>query len=143
MVPLIRRAPLLLAVVVALAATASARADCVTPSGSVTSTPLTPDGSLRAFSGTISPFGAVQGILDIQPNPNGSFTGVFVMTTPNGLVYGTIAGQFTSPFTYAETITFTGGTGRYRHISGEADVLGAFNPDGTATDTVVGGSVCF
>jgi hypothetical protein len=144
---LIHRVALLLAVVAALGGTtAPARAD-VTPSGSVTSMPLIPtDPTLRVFSGTVSPFGAVQGVLQIHPDfTTGTFTGELVMVTRNGLVFGTIAGQFTNMAgtTYAETITFTGGTGRYRHISGEADVLGAFNLDGTATDTIVGGSIHF
>jgi hypothetical protein len=96
---------------------------------------------LRAFCGAIYPFGAVRGLLVIQPNPDGTFTGEFVMQARGGFVYGTIAGAFTSLSTYAETITFTGGTGRYAGISGTADVTGAFNADGTATDTVTGGSV--
>jgi hypothetical protein len=134
---------LLVAVVVTLGMTSTpAHADCVTPAGSVTSTPVSADGTQRIFSGVIYPFGAVKGALVIHPNVDGSFTGQFAMQAKGGVVYGTLAGYFTSPFTYVETITFTGGTGRYAGIYGEAEVMGAFNPDGTGTDSVTGGQVC-
>jgi hypothetical protein len=143
MTRLASRALLLLAVVVTPGTMSSpALGACVAPAGSVTSTPVSSDGTQRIFSGVIYPFGAVQGALVIHPNADGSFTGQFVMQARGGLVFGTIAGYFTSPATYVETITFAGGTGKYAGISGGADVTGAFNADGTATDTVTGGQVC-
>jgi hypothetical protein len=136
------RVSLLLAGLAALTlATSPALADSVTPSGTLNSIPLSADGTVRAFCGSVQPFGNVQGGLALFPNADGTFTGDFIMLARGEIVYGTIAGFFTSQTTYFETITFTGGTGRCRRISGQVQLSGTFHPDGTATDTVVGGTV--
>src|SRR5262245_18689304 len=115
--PMTRLTPcvlLLLAVVVTLGTASSpALGACVTPSGTLSSFPLSGDGTERVFTGTVSPFGAVVGALVIYPNADGTFTGQFAFRAKGGTVYGTIEGFFTSPTSYVETITFLGGTGKY------------------------------
>jgi hypothetical protein len=119
-----------------------ARADTrVTPAGSIESIPVSADGSVRAFGGNVTPFGPVVGGLDLHVNPDGSFTGEFALTSKAGAAYGTIQGRFISGNTYMETLTFTGGTGKYAGVSGYADVMGTLAGDGTAIDTVLGGAI--
>jgi hypothetical protein len=132
-----------------LAAAAPAHAGCVTPSGTIDSIALSSDGSLRAFTGNVSPFGEIAGILEIQANPTtGAFTGQFVFVARGGTVYGTIKGQFIgatpTTMTYVERLTLTGGTGIYTGITGYADpVLGMLNlTDGTGHDMILGGQIC-
>jgi hypothetical protein len=124
-----------------LAAT-PAHAGCVTPSGTINSTSLSPDGSLRAFTGNVSPFGPLNGILQIQVNPDYSFTGEFAFVARGGTAYGTIKGQFLPTGGYVEQLTFTGGTGIYKGITGYASLMGSLNPDGTGQDMVTGGQIC-
>jgi hypothetical protein len=128
----------------ALVGPAPARADsCVTPSGTIDSRPVSADGSLRSFTGDVTPFGPITGGLQLHFNPDGSYTGQFALKARGGTAYGTILGHFTSRSTYVEQMTFTGGTGRYAGIYGYAyPVEGTLNPDGTARDTVEGGQVC-
>jgi hypothetical protein len=121
------------------------RADCVTPSGTIDSIPLSTDGSMRTFTGYVTPFGPVVGFLQLQINQStGAFTGEFVIVAVGGTACGTIQGQFTSGNTYVEKLTFTGGTGFYTGISGYAyPVFGTLNPmTGTGRDTITGGQIC-
>jgi hypothetical protein len=127
---------------------APARADrCVTPSGTIHSSAVSQ--TERTFSGDVSPFGPINGSLQIlSVDQSGHFTGQFTINARGGTAYGTIDGQFTSfdpggsPQTYMETLTFTGGTRRYAGIYGYASVSGTLYPDSTAVDTVDGGQIC-
>ena len=64
-------------------------------------------------------------------NPvTGTITGMVVFTAANGdQLIAEAAGQFTSPTTVAGTYTFTGGTGRFENVVGEAD-FSLSTPDG-------------
>jgi hypothetical protein len=133
-----------IALAFAIMALPAAGADkAATPSGTISSTALSPDGSLRAFTGYVSPFGPVDGGLMILVDPaTGSFTGQFAFEAKGGMVFGTIEGSFTSASTYVERLTFTGGAGKYSKVSGYADVLGSLDlADGSGFDTVHGGQV--
>ncbi|MEO7191427.1 MAG: hypothetical protein ABI051_10260 [Vicinamibacterales bacterium] len=131
-----------LVIAMLVSAATTMRADsCVTPEGTLQSRPISADG-LRSFSGTITPLGALTGVLRLSPNPDGSFTGEFALKAKGGVAYGTFEGQFTSASTYVERLTFTGGSGKYAGITGYAVVSGVLAPDGTATDTVVAGQIC-
>jgi hypothetical protein len=102
--------------------------DCVEPYGTLFSSP-TDDPTVRTFTGNVYPFGQINGALEVQVNPDtGAFTGDFGFKAKGGNVYGTITGQFTSQYTYYETLTFTGGTGRYNHTSGSVLVNGQLDP---------------
>ena len=91
----------------------------------------------------MSPFGHIAGILQLQINHStGAYTGQFVFAARGGTAFGTIQGQFTSANTYVEALTFTGGTGIYKDITGYACVMGSLNPDGTGQDMVKGGQIC-
>lgn len=139
----VRSASVAALLALALVVPAQARADCVTPSGTLNSIPLSADGSLRAFSGNVAPFGQITGVLQIHVNHLGAFTGQFAFTTSAGTAYGIIHGQFLSGNTYVESLTFTGGTGSYTGISGYATVSGMLNlTTGTGMDTVLGGQIC-
>ena len=56
-------------------------------------------------------------------NPaTGVLTGLIVFTAANGdQLFGTVEGGFVSPTRATGTYTFTGGTGRFKNASGEAD----------------------
>jgi hypothetical protein len=56
-------------------------------------------------------------------NPaTGALTGLIVFTAANGdQLFGTVEGGFVSPTRATGTYTFTGGTGRFKNASGEAD----------------------
>lgn len=130
-------------VLLALPASVAWADPCVTPKGSVSSSYVSE--SERNFTGNVKPFGPLTGHLTIsQVSSDGSFTGYFELESKKGTAFGTIDGQFLDyPFTYTETLTFLGGTGKYAGISGSADVEGTMNPvDGTGKDSVVGGEVC-
>jgi hypothetical protein len=126
----------------ALPASVAQADSCVRPQGTLHSKPVSADGSLRAFTGDVTPFGPIAGVLTLHINPDGSFTGRFAFEGRRGVAYGTLVGQFIMPNTYVEQLTFTGGTGKYAGISGYADVMGTLNPDGTGTDTVEDGQIC-
>ncbi len=121
-----------------------ARADsCVTPEGTLHSVPTAADGSLRAFVGDVTPFGPIIGGLTLHFSPDGhSFTGQFAFIAGGGFVFGTLEGFFTSPNTYLEALTITGGAGKYAGISGDAVITGALNEDGTAVDVLEAGEIC-
>src|SRR4051794_31531301 len=89
-VSMIRR----IAIALVLLSSTALAVDCVTPSGSVTSSP-TSDPTVRTFIGTVYPFGTVNGALQFQFDPNipNYFTGVFAFKAPGGRVYGTVEGQ--------------------------------------------------
>jgi hypothetical protein len=142
-------AALLALLIVAGLPASRAQADppCVTPEGTIYSSAASADGTLRTFTGDVTPFGPISGGLQLQINMDGTFTGQFALKGRGGTAHGTISGYYTdrssSQLTYMETLTFTGGTGRYGRISGSADVSGILNlADGTAVDTVTGGQVC-
>jgi hypothetical protein len=66
-------------------------------------------------------------VLDLT---SGAFTETRVFIAANGdRLYAVGEGAFTSATTAEGTFTFTGGTGRFRNASGEAD-LEAVTPDG-------------
>jgi len=75
-------------------------------------------------------------------NPaSGTITGTVVFTAANGdQLFGTVAGQFTSPNTAVGSYTFTGGTGRFENAAGEADFSLA-TPDGIHFTVAFDGSV--
>ena len=64
-------------------------------------------------------------------NPaTGTLTGLIVFTAANGdQLFGTVEGGFVSPTQATGSYTFTGGTGRFRNASGEAD-FSLFSSDG-------------
>jgi hypothetical protein len=132
-----------LSIVAGLPASHAQAAQVVIPAGTIHSRPVSADGSLRTFSGKVTPFGPIAGKLALQVDPmSGAFTGEFLFHAPAGTAYGTIQGQFTSESTYVERLTFVGGTGKYAGISGYADVTGSLNPNnGTGVDTVTGGQI--
>jgi hypothetical protein len=132
--------PLVLSTLPASVARADSKSD-VTPEGTIYSSPTPDDGTRRTFTGDVEPFGPISGILNLNFDSYGNFTGLFAIKARGGNAYGTIKGQFTTPGNYVETLIFTGGTGKYSRISGYADVSGVLNPDGTAIDTVNGGSI--
>jgi hypothetical protein len=115
---------------------------CETPQGTLQSRPASADGSLRTFTGSVTPFGSITGGLMFYPKPDGTFTGQFAFKGQNGSAYGTLEGGFTSATTYIEKLTIKEATGKYGSISGYANFMGTMNTDGTATDRVIEGQVC-
>jgi hypothetical protein len=66
-------------------------------------------------------------VLDLT---DGTFAGTRVFVAANGdQLYADVEGGFTSATTAEGTLTFTGGTGRFRDATGEAD-FEAVTPDG-------------
>ena len=75
-------------------------------------------------------------------NPvTGTINGTLVFTAANGdQLFGTVAAQFTSPTDVVGTITFTGGTGRFEHATGQTDAI-LYTPDGTHFSVEFDGSI--
>lgn len=140
-VPTVTRYLIALAVVSCLAAPAGA--DDGTPvAGTLNSSPtLIPN--VRVLSGSVTPFGNIQGLLSLNINQQtGAFTGGFVIKAKKGYIIGTVEGQFLSATTYLESITFVVGTGPYWGIHGEVDLFGTIDPmTGKGVDVIVSGTV--
>lgn len=82
-------------------------------------------------TGVISHLGRVTWMERHCFKTDGTFGDVeLVITAANGdQVFGTFAGGMTGPTTFAETLTITGGTGRFTDASGTVDETGRFDPD--------------
>jgi hypothetical protein len=72
---------------------------------------------------------------------NGTLLGTRVFIAANGdRLYADVEGAFTSATTAEGTFTFTGGTGRFRNASGEAD-FEAVTPDGIEIELTFEGTI--
>jgi hypothetical protein len=74
-------------------------------------------------TGEATHLGQFTGIEEVVLNlADGTFAGTRVFVAANGdRLYADVEGAFTSATTAEGTFTFTGGTGRFRDASGEAD----------------------
>ena len=79
---------------------------------------------------------------DLVLNPTtGSIAGTLVFTAANGdELSALVAAQFTSPTNVVGTMTFTGGTGRFKNATGQADAI-VSTPDGIHFTVEFEGSV--
>jgi hypothetical protein len=79
-------------------------------------------------------------VLDLT---DGTFAGSRVFIAANGdKLFADVEGAFTSPTTAEGTFTFTGGTGRFRNASGEAD-FEVVRPDGVHIALTCDGTIEF
>lgn len=86
--------------------------------------------STTAGTGVVSHLGRVTWVERHCFQMDGMFGDVeLVITAANGdQLFGTFVGGMTGPSTFAETVTFTGGTGRFVGASGTVDETGWFDP---------------
>jgi hypothetical protein len=108
------------------------------------STTSAPDGLhlTAAGEGNASHLGRLTSAEHAIIHPDGSVQAQVVLTAANGdQLFWRSEAMFTSPTTAAGTITFTGGTGRFRHASGTAHLNAVIAPDGAHVSITFEGTV--
>ena len=100
-----------------------------------------PNELIIEYTGTATHLGRFTREERLFLNPDGSFSGTMVFTAADGdELWLDFSGAFTSPTTAEGTYTFTGGTGRFRHATGEA-AFEAYTPDGVHVEAVFEGTI--
>ena len=86
--------------------------------------------STSVGTGVVSHLGRVTWVERHCFQPSGTFSDVeLVITAANGdELFATFDGGMTGPTTFAETVTITGGTGRFVGASGTVEETGWFDP---------------